>query len=129
MGGPRQGYRYLVSTNLDQGQVLEALASYLRERGNPRVKLGYYGSADARYYGIDYEYLPSVGLAPQSKEDEWWHKMDQEARDLKVPAEPGLYAVSANLLVGRIYPRAFAWLREREPVAQIGYTIFIYEVE
>ena len=61
IGGPSNGYRYFANSNLDWGQDLKGLKKYMDERGVERINLGYFGSADASYYGIEYNYLPSVG--------------------------------------------------------------------
>jgi len=124
--GPSNGYRLLADSNLDWGQDLGLLAAYLEEQGIDRIRLAYFGSADARHHGIDYEYLPSVGLAPRDPGDRWWYEVDPEALP---PLDPtrGPLAVSASLLAGVFYPGYYAPLREQEPVAQIGHSILIYD--
>jgi 4-amino-4-deoxy-L-arabinose transferase-like glycosyltransferase len=57
-GGPRNGWRVLVDSNLDWGQDLKRLAGWLREHPAPGLKLSYFGSADPAYYGIESEALP-----------------------------------------------------------------------
>lgn len=132
VGGPRNGYRYLVDSNLDWGQDLKGLKRYMVERGIGRIRLGYFGSADAGYYGIDYDFLPSVGLAPRRRGQDWWFQMRPErARPLEL--ESGLVAVSATLLggpswMGRILGDAYAPLRELEPVDSVGYSILIFDI-
>lgn len=127
-GGPEHGLRYLAGTNLDLGQDLLGLKEYLEEHGHDEVQLGYYGSADARYYGIDYRYLPSVGLAPRAPGQKWWYEMSEDERLARADLQPGLVAVSANLLAGRFFPNAYEALRQREPIARIGYTIFVFDL-
>src|SRR5690606_39517689 len=43
----------------------------------------------------------------------------------------GLYAISATNLQGVLFAShdQFAWFREREPLARIGHSIFVYQVE
>jgi hypothetical protein len=102
VGGPANGYKYLSGPDLDWGQDLKHLATYLRRRGIARIKLAYFGPDDPRMYGISYELLR--------------------------PGEPatGDIAVSATLL--NSCGEAFAWLRRYEPVATIGYSIFVYRI-
>ena len=132
IGGPRNGYRYLVDSNLDWGQDLKGLKRYMVERGIGRIRVGYFGSADAGYYGIDYDFLPSVGLAPRRRGQDWWFQMRPErARPLEL--EPGLVAVSATLLggpswMGLILGDTYAPLRELEPVDSVGYSILIFDI-
>jgi len=57
-GGPRNGYRRLVDSNLDWGQDLPALKRWVDANGVTNLKLAYFGSADPDYYGIHGERLP-----------------------------------------------------------------------
>ena len=55
--------------------------------------------------------------------------MDSVSKNIRLEPTKGVFAVSANLLVGRFFPNAYEWLREREPVATMGYSILIFEEE
>lgn len=120
VGGPDQGYRYLVDSNLDWGQDLPALADYLQERGVDEVYLSYFGQADPAYYGIQYQALPAWPPAPLDLRVDF-HPLD--------PAS-GMYAISVSNLVGvQLYePESFGYFLAQEPVAQIGHSILVYEV-
>jgi 4-amino-4-deoxy-L-arabinose transferase-like glycosyltransferase len=118
VGGPENGYRYLVDSDLDWGQDLPALKTYLDANDIQKIKLSYFGSADPGFYGIDYELLPSYRIGnPRT-----WS------------VAPGdLVAVSATNLQG-IYvgPEAqplMERLRRMQPLAKIGYSIFVYRVD
>lgn len=112
-GGPENGHRVLLDSNLDWGQDLPALARYMREHGDASVTLGYFGSVDPAVYGIAYEPLARAG-------------------------NPGLTAVSAAYLMGFDYPltylspwqppplEAAAQYRDRVPVDRSGYSIFLF---
>jgi hypothetical protein len=118
-GGPEGGYRYLVDSNLDWGQDLKLLQVYLDEQGIDDVWLGYFGTADPAYYGIRYRSL----FAPGSSD---------LADDFSpINPAPGWYAISATILQGPFSPEpdVFDWFRRHEPVAKIGYSIFVYRVE
>jgi hypothetical protein len=118
-GGPEGGYRYLVDSNLDWGQDLKLLKAYLDEQGVDEVWLGYLGTADPAYYGIRYRSLFVPGT---SRPAEGFFPIN--------PA-PGWYAVSATVLQGAYSPEPdlFDWFRRHEPMARIGYSIFVYRVE
>ncbi len=121
-GGPDGGWRYLVDSNLDWGQDLGNLKEWMDENGVNRVWLSYFGEGRPEYYGIHY-----TGL------DSWPPRlMDPTARPFYPhdPA-PGIYAISATTLQGVHFANhdQFAWFRARKPLAKIGYSIFIYEVE
>lgn len=121
VGGPEQGYRYLVDSNLDWGQDLKGLKTYMDQRGIGRIKLSYFGTVDPALYGLQYEWLPSFVLPapPQAR--------------AALPTS-GLIAISATNLVG-VYMDGygqgkdlFKWLRGFEPVARIGHSIFVYDI-
>ncbi len=132
IGGPANGYKWIAESNLDWGQDLKGLATYLKEKGIERIPLAYFGSADARYYGIDYDYLPSVGLQPNEPGQQWWYERarGQSDRDVR---RPGLMAVSVSLIqrtrwIGTLFGDTYSWLEEFEPIDTIGHSIHIYEI-
>ncbi|MCI0585508.1 MAG: glycosyltransferase family 39 protein [Planctomycetes bacterium] len=107
-GGAEGGRRILLDSNLDWGQGLIELRETLAARGIERVKLHYFGSAPPEAYGISWE--------PMTREEELG------------PAE-GAFAVSVMSLANvRADPRRFAWLEEREPVAKVGHTIWLWDL-
>jgi hypothetical protein len=119
-GGPSQGWRYLVDSNLDWGQDLPGLKAWMDTHDVSRIKLSYFGSADPAYYGIDAEYLPGY-MSPRPA------RVTREVR-------PGdVVAVSATNLQGVYLDEADRPLMERfraaRPVARIGYSIFIYRAD
>jgi hypothetical protein len=116
-GGPSQGWRYLVDSNLDWGQDLPGLKAWMDAHGVARVKLSYFGSADPAYYGIDADYLPGY-MSPRPA------RVTREVR-------PGdVVAVSATNLQGVYLDEAdrplMTRFRAARPVARVGYSIFIY---
>jgi hypothetical protein len=126
VGGPENGYKYLVDSNLDWGQDLKGLKQYMTEQGIPKIKLSYFGGADPALYGIDYDYLPSFGLRPSEPDGKWWYEAGY-TEDCD-PAD-GVIAISATNLQGVLLRNrdCFQWLRSHEPVSKIGYSIFIYD--
>jgi 4-amino-4-deoxy-L-arabinose transferase-like glycosyltransferase len=119
VGGPARGYRYLVDSNLDWGQDLEGLAKFMRERDIERVHLSYFGTDSPARYGIRYDWLPSYHLERPNR-----------TREFHIPHR-GWFAISATHLQGVYLPDRdiYAFLREQEPVARIGYSIFVYHLE
>jgi hypothetical protein len=120
VGGPANGYKYLVDSNLDWGQDLVSLRAYMERNAVPRLKLLYFGTADPGYYGVACDRLPGYQPPPPST-------LVREVR-------PGdIVAVSATHLQG-VYldPEVKALadlLRARRPVAVIGYSIFVYRAD
>jgi hypothetical protein len=125
IGGPDQGYRYLVDSNLDWGQDLPGLKRYIDQHGIHEVKLAWFGSADPAYYQIPYDPLPSRAL-PFRDETGGRYETFYPAH----PA-PGVYAISATHLQAPYFDDhdLYNWFREREPVDWIGGSIAIYRVE
>ncbi len=113
-GGPSRGHYYLLDSNLDWGQDLILLRRYMQKHKIKSVDLAYAGRVRPEIYNIDYQMLGS--------------------------GEPQRYAVvSANLLWGRMYfvngttywpknPDQYAILRDLEPVAVIGHTLYVFDL-
>ena len=116
-GGPSQGWRWLVDSNVDWGQDLPGLKQYMDAHAVPRVTLCYFGTADPGYYGIAGDRLPGYQPPPPST----------VVRTVK----PGdIVAISATHLQGlyldpEMLP-LMAQFRARTPIASIGHSIFIY---
>jgi len=121
VGGPENGYRYLVDSNLDWGQDLPALRDYMAAQGIEQVYLSWFGPARPERYDIRYSPLPGFPRYQGSAETFAFNPYQ--------PA-PGFYAISATNLQGvpLIERDTFAWFRDQEPLAQPGYSILIYRV-
>jgi hypothetical protein len=105
---------------LDWGQDLKGVKAYMDKEKLPIIYLSYFGSAPPSYYGIRYQYVP--GTWPM----EW-----PPPGDMVPPIAPRkILAVSVNNLqdVFTSYGPLFRWLWARQPVAKIGYSIFIYDL-
>jgi Tfp pilus assembly protein PilF len=121
-GGARNGHKILLESNLDWGQDLKGLKRWMDSNGVKKIQFLYFGFHDARaprYYGIDAMYLPGSWV------------FDSDITDEGLPRPPFI-AISANHLYEYILPRgekALAKsLRRVEPVASIGYSIVVYDV-
>ena len=118
-GGPRQGYRVLVDSNLDWGQGLKDLSRQLQKRGNPPIVLSYFGVADPSYYHI--RYFP---LAYYTNVDR------REGVTLPAKNGPLFFAVSATNLeaVYFVDKKLFSWLKKRPMAFVAGDSIFVYDL-
>jgi hypothetical protein len=88
IGGPSQGYKWLVDSSLDWGQDLPAMKRWLDDHTAERpVYLSFFGTASPKYYGIGAEWLPG--------HVDW----DFDAERLTGPHElrPGVYCISATM--------------------------------
>ena len=125
-GGPDNGWRCLVDSNIDWGQSLPALRDIITRLNLGRIKLSYFGSGHPSYYGLDYEPLPTADLTPEQG--------NPLARTFyPYDPSPGLYAISATNLQGVVLGPdkrdTYAWFRDKRPFAKAGYSIFLYRVE
>ena len=120
IGGPGNGYKYLVDSNLDWGQDLKGLKRFMQANAIPEIALSYFGTDSPARYGIRYRRLPSMILT------------DPDAgRPPPTPeAQPEWVAISATNLQGVYFEDAglFASFAGRRPVATIGYSIFVYHL-
>jgi len=83
--GSRNGHQYLLHTNVDFGQDLYLLKSFLDHQPDG-FNVAYYGFLHPNLIGID------ADLPPSDRDEDW-----------RGP-RPGKYAVSVNLLHGHTYP-------------------------
>jgi hypothetical protein len=122
-GGPANGSRYLIDSNLDWGQGLGDLAAYSRANHLPRIKLSYFGN------DMTYRYFRNeeVEVIPPP----WSESLVKS--DHLVPEPGAWYAISPTLLPGQFFAPRFkdyyAAFRKLEPVARPGYSIFVYHIE
>ncbi len=127
-GGPENGYRVLVDSNLDWGQDLKGLKAYMVEQKIDRIKLSYFGSADPAWYEMQFDYLPSIGLRQPGPNGLWWFEPGYVE---ECAPTTGTIAISATNLQGVLFQnkQCFAWLQQYKPIAKVGYSIFIYEIK
>lgn len=116
VGGPHNGYKFLVEENLDSGQDIKGLAKYIKKNNITDIKISYH-QLDPLYYGIGYEDIGSNSATKKGKEP-----------DCK-PTK-GLIAISATNLQSLYFQNhsCFDWLKEYKPIDNIGYSIFIYNI-
>ena len=115
-GGWRCGPRWLDDSNVDWGQGMKQLRTWLAAHP-PRgpLRLGYFGSIRPETYGVQ--------------------AMVVRVDDLLAPPQPGVYVLSSHILA-----RAFARLREQygdgpgnwllhaRPVAVVGHAYYVYDI-
>ncbi len=100
VGGPKNGPRYLVDSNIDWGQDVKRLSLYLKENKIDKIYLDYFWGKEALpYYNINYE---PFGPADFDK--------------------TGYLVISVTAL----QLDGYEWLRAKEPIERIGYSTYIY---
>lgn len=124
-GGPRNGYKYMLESNLDWGQDLPALKRYMDEQHIEKIKFSYAGTANPAYYGIRYERLLGVD----------GYTFDPDFDQSQLPScgpTDGVVAISATCLqnIRGFYSNAsYDWLKSFQPDTLLGYSIFIYKID
>ena len=123
VGGPENGWRYVLDSNIDWGQDIKGLAEYVNENNIESVMANWLGTAPLDAYGIE-------GVALQG----WPIAREEPIYDPFYPARPspGTYALSVTQLQGLYLKRdrtRFKWFKDRQPDQKIGYSIFVYDVQ
>ncbi|MFH1260243.1 MAG: glycosyltransferase family 39 protein [Elusimicrobiota bacterium] len=119
VGGPKNGYKYLVDSNLDWGQDLINLKKYLAEHKIEEIYLSYFGNSDPACYGINYR---GIGF---------YTMMKRLGKAEKLPAlEKQIFVLSATNLQGVYFhdKNVFQWLKKYPLLTQIGYSLFVYDL-
>jgi len=115
-GGWRCGPRWLDDSNVDWGQGMKQLRSWLAAHP-PRgpLRIGYFGSIRPEMYGVQ-----AIGV-----------KVD----DLLEPPLPGVYVLSAHILarsMARLHEQygdgPQNWLLHARPVAVVGHAYYVYDI-
>lgn len=117
-GGPENGYRILADSNLDWGQDIKRLKTWLDMQGIGPAHLAVFTGSRPERYGIQALALPG----PYSPPDAFGFRRFAPA--------PGVYVISASNWQGLRLdnPDTYDWFRRQTPVARIGYSLFVYNV-
>jgi hypothetical protein len=120
-GGPENGHRLLLDSNLDWGQAGKALRRYMESENLPMIYCAYNGNSDPWYYGVRYQYAPGSGNLRNAKE-----------RPARMPddAPRELIAINAMVLHSLHFtaPDLYDWLLARRPVAMPGYAFHVFDI-
>jgi hypothetical protein len=117
-GGPENGRRVLVDSNLDWGQDLKGLKLWMDNHKLEKIEFAYFGTVDPSYYGIN------AVPAPGSIMPFWRGGKDN------LPTSSYI-AISATYLAGLYLTNrdTYAVFRSKNPIASIGHSILIYRKE
>lgn len=109
-GGRSQGWKYVVDSNLDWGQDMKRLRSYLERRGAAdNVCLAAFTMAPPSHFGITAHPIPDSAEAAR--------------------AQGCLVAVSMSVLYEwRPSNGSYDWLEHREPTAYVGDSFRVYDL-
>jgi hypothetical protein len=121
IGGPDQGHRYLSDSNLDWGQDLKGLKSFMDREGIPVIYLSYFGTAPPAGWGIRYQFLP--GWVENIQEPDLNERVPKNGRQILAISVVNLQGI----YFGDQYDR-YRWLESRTPLATIGHSIYLYDI-
>lgn len=126
--GINNGHKYLLSSNLDQGQDLKRLAEYIKSNNIGMVKLSYHGTFDPSYYNISYELLPMESYIAWGPGYTLYDPPESYKENCS--KKYGILAISVSNLhsFNLKNESCFNWLNSYKPIARIGYTIYVYNV-
>lgn len=116
VGGPLQGHKHLINSNIDWGQDLLFLKEWIEQHPEAKpLQICYYGEYEPKDIGLDYP-LPPIN----------------KNHDPEFKPPPGWYAISVNYLKGFGWHQpkhGFSYFQNYESVARAGYSIYIYHIE
>jgi hypothetical protein len=120
-GGPANGHKYLLDSNLDWGQAAKALRQFQESERLPALYVAFSGNTDPFYYGVRYQYVPGTGNLSSSK-------MRPQRMPERAPRE--LLAISPMVLHSLHFNThdLYDWLAGRTPVAMPGYAFLVYDI-
>jgi hypothetical protein len=109
-GGPAHGSRYLLDSNIDWGQDAKTLAAFVDQHHIAPLCTALFGPTLSSYYVVSRD-LNQTGF-PEGIEN-----------------MPCAIAVSVNFLRGLYIPAVvYAPLNQHRPIAEIGHSIYIYDL-
>ena len=116
VGGAKNGYKYVVDSNLDWGQDLKRLAKFVEENNINKIKLDYFGGGSPTYYLQEkFEHWQSAKGQPET--NSWLAVSLTFLQNSQGKPVPGFH----------INPKdTYNWLKDKKPTTRIGYSIFVY---
>ncbi|MFH1171343.1 MAG: glycosyltransferase family 39 protein [bacterium] len=108
VGGNGNGYNILRDSNLDWGQDLKKLSTYLRQHHAPTVAIAYYGNTELSAYLPNPQKLPTTAERAKTGQPHGYVALSGE----------NLYSTSGN----------YDWIKAYPQIAQLGSSIFVFWV-
>ncbi len=135
IGGPANADKYVSDSSVDWGQDLIRLKTYVDSHPEiDKIAVDYFGGGEPKYYFCDRRYDASGQLIRNITGYDCSH-----SKFVEWHAQNGIYpgkymAVSETFLLNDIYwsvhrgDTGYAQLRDMQPIAKIGYSIYVYKV-
>ena len=117
VGGAKNGYKYVVDSNLDWGQDMKKLTTFVEQNKINKIKVDYFGGTSPKYY-LGEKFEPWSSSKGQPETNSWLavsltflqNSQGQPVSGFKRKAEDG-----------------YSWLQDKKPFSRIGYSMFIYK--
>jgi len=117
VGGAKNGYKYVVDSNLDWGQDLKKLAEFANQNKINKIKVDYFGGGSPKYYLGD-KFEPWSSSKGQPEANSWLAVSLTFLQNSQGQPAPGFE---------RKPEESYSWLKDKKPFERIGYSIFIYK--
>jgi len=133
-GGSKNGYKIVTDSNVDWGQDLKRLKTWVYKNNIGNIKIDYFGGGDPKYYFCKRKYNENGQLITDSSGYDCANSPYQEWHANKGETT-GWIAVSATFLQNSLWYKQqfgeqdYEWLRKREPETIIGGSILVYHIE
>src|SRR3989338_20183 len=126
----KNGYKYLSGTNIDAGQNLISLKDFMDKHKIDKINFSFHGGISPRYYGIDYDSMPTTCFAPSNEDYEPFAANCEKDFTEDCSKRKGIVALSVTNLQNRFLKNSscFNWLRGYEPISRLGYSLFVYNI-
>jgi hypothetical protein len=117
VGGAKNGYKYVVDSNLDWGQDMKKLTTFVEQNKINKIKVDYFGGTSPKYY-LGEKFEPWSSSKGQPETNSWLavsltflqNSQGQPVSGFERKAEDG-----------------YSWLQDKKPFSRIGYSMFIYK--
>ncbi|MBU4370195.1 glycosyltransferase family 39 protein, partial [Patescibacteria group bacterium] len=130
IGGPENGYRYMVDTDVEWGQDVKRLSKWVESNGIEQIAVPnwfilkkeqteilsenmVYSHSYQYYLDSRYKYLP-----PDTRTKGW----------VAIPARLLQWGTAKPANRHGWFSDSYNWLKDYEPVTKIGYSIFVYYI-
>ncbi len=117
VGGARNGYKYVVDSNLDWGQDLKRLTQFVEKNKIEKIKVDYFGGGSPTYYLKD-KFEPYWSAKGEPESGSWLAVSLTFLQNAHGKPVPGFERKPED---------SYPWLKDKKPYARIGYSIFVYK--
>lgn len=135
IGGPANADKYFSDSSVDWGQDLKRLKNYVADHPEiTKVAIDYFGGGSPEYYFCNRKYDnngkligSSAGYDCSDSLYEPWHSQNGRYTGQYI-AVSETFLENDRWYAARDHTPGYQYLRDREPLAKIGYSIYLYKL-